>query len=128
MALTLSRGLSGLARCLTQSRHLSSSNPVGAGNDADRAPLYEGHVPTTRFQKTLLVRKTSFFTLTVIARFLKRLPLESVWLTTLCIKRACMMQAAGSAVMALANPLRDDMVAVLGETTAGPALARMRDR
>jgi ubiquinone biosynthesis protein COQ4 len=30
--------------------------------------------------------------------------------------------------MALANPLRDDMVAVLGETTAGPALSRMRDK
>jgi len=36
--------------------------------------------------------------------------------------------AAGSAVMALADPRRGDMVAALGETTAGPALPRLRDR
>ncbi|KAF7314236.1 Ubiquinone biosynthesis protein COQ4, mitochondrial [Mycena kentingensis (nom. inval.)] len=36
--------------------------------------------------------------------------------------------AVGSAVMALADPRRGDMVAALGETTAGPALPRLRDR
>ncbi|KAJ8088528.1 Ubiquinone biosynthesis protein [Marasmius tenuissimus] len=35
--------------------------------------------------------------------------------------------AAGSAVMALMDPKRGDMVAALGETTAGPALPRLRD-
>ncbi|KAJ7081847.1 putative COQ4 protein, responsible for restoring ubiquinone biosynthesis [Mycena belliarum] len=34
---------------------------------------------------------------------------------------------AGAAFMALANPRRGDMVAALGETTAGPALPRLRD-
>ncbi|KAI0052321.1 Coq4-domain-containing protein [Auriscalpium vulgare] len=36
--------------------------------------------------------------------------------------------AAGSAFMALADPRRGDMVAALGETTAGPALPRLRER
>ncbi|KAJ6620071.1 putative COQ4 protein, responsible for restoring ubiquinone biosynthesis [Mycena sp. CBHHK59/15] len=35
--------------------------------------------------------------------------------------------AVGSAVMSLADPRRGDMVAALGETTAGPALPRLRD-
>ncbi|KII89714.1 hypothetical protein PLICRDRAFT_107756 [Plicaturopsis crispa FD-325 SS-3] len=35
--------------------------------------------------------------------------------------------AAGSAFMSLANPRRGDMVAALGETTAGPSLPRLRD-
>ncbi|KAF5313807.1 hypothetical protein D9758_017920 [Tetrapyrgos nigripes] len=35
--------------------------------------------------------------------------------------------AVGSAVMSLADPYRADMVAALGETTAGPALPRLRD-
>ncbi|KAF7970559.1 hypothetical protein HWV62_23653 [Athelia sp. TMB] len=35
--------------------------------------------------------------------------------------------AVGSAFMSLANPRRGDMVAALGETTAGPSLPRMRD-
>ncbi|KAJ6507730.1 ubiquinone biosynthesis protein COQ4, mitochondrial [Mycena vitilis] len=35
--------------------------------------------------------------------------------------------AVGSAFMSLANPRRGDMVAALGETTAGPALPRLRD-
>ncbi|KAF9444463.1 ubiquinone biosynthesis protein COQ4, mitochondrial [Macrolepiota fuliginosa MF-IS2] len=35
--------------------------------------------------------------------------------------------AAGSAVMALADPRRGDMIAALGETTAGPSLSRLRD-
>jgi len=36
--------------------------------------------------------------------------------------------AAGSAVMSLIDPRRGDMIAALGETTAGPALPRLRDR
>ncbi|KAF5370449.1 hypothetical protein D9615_009720 [Tricholomella constricta] len=36
--------------------------------------------------------------------------------------------AAGSAVMSLADPRRGDMIAALGETTAGPSLPRLRDR
>ncbi|KAF9556036.1 Coq4-domain-containing protein [Agrocybe pediades] len=36
--------------------------------------------------------------------------------------------AAGSAFMSLADPRRGDMVAALGETTAGPSLPRLRDR
>ena len=39
-----------------------------------------------------------------------------------------LLLAGGSALMAFADPLRDDMVAVLGETTAGFALSKMRDR
>ena len=39
-----------------------------------------------------------------------------------------LLLAGGSALMAFADPLRDDQVAVLGETTAGPALSKMRDR
>ena len=35
--------------------------------------------------------------------------------------------AVGSAVMSLANPYRGDMIAALGETTAGPSLPRLRD-
>ncbi|KAF8646199.1 hypothetical protein AX16_007341 [Volvariella volvacea WC 439] len=35
--------------------------------------------------------------------------------------------AVGSAVMSLANPRRGDMIAALGETTAGPSLPRLRD-
>jgi len=35
--------------------------------------------------------------------------------------------AVGSAVMSLADPRRGDMVAALGETTAGPSLSYMRD-
>ncbi|THU89667.1 coenzyme Q biosynthesis Coq4 [Dendrothele bispora CBS 962.96] len=35
--------------------------------------------------------------------------------------------AVGSAVMSLADPYRADMVAALGETTAGPVLPRLRD-
>ncbi|KZP04325.1 Coq4-domain-containing protein [Athelia psychrophila] len=35
--------------------------------------------------------------------------------------------AVGSAFMSLADPRRGDMVAALGETTAGPSLPRMRD-
>ncbi|KAJ7614096.1 ubiquinone biosynthesis protein Coq4 [Roridomyces roridus] len=35
--------------------------------------------------------------------------------------------AVGSAFMSLADPRRGDMVAALGETTAGPALPRLRD-
>ncbi|KAF7374363.1 Ubiquinone biosynthesis protein COQ4, mitochondrial [Mycena sanguinolenta] len=35
--------------------------------------------------------------------------------------------AVGSAFMSLANPRRGDMVAALGETTAGPSLPRLRD-
>ncbi|KAJ7111958.1 coenzyme Q biosynthesis protein Coq4-domain-containing protein [Mycena epipterygia] len=35
--------------------------------------------------------------------------------------------AVGSAFMALADPRRGDMVAALGETTAGPSLPRLRD-
>ncbi|EJD45979.1 ubiquinone biosynthesis protein COQ4, mitochondrial [Auricularia subglabra TFB-10046 SS5] len=35
--------------------------------------------------------------------------------------------AVGSAVMSLANPRRGDLIATLGETTAGPALPRMRE-
>ncbi|KAK7031157.1 Ubiquinone biosynthesis protein [Paramarasmius palmivorus] len=35
--------------------------------------------------------------------------------------------AVGSGLMALADPKRGDMVAALGETTAGPALPRLRD-
>ncbi|TFK49766.1 Coq4-domain-containing protein [Heliocybe sulcata] len=35
--------------------------------------------------------------------------------------------AVGSAVMSLADPRRGDMIAALGETTAGPALPRLRD-
>ncbi|KAF8072202.1 ubiquinone biosynthesis protein COQ4, mitochondrial [Lyophyllum atratum] len=35
--------------------------------------------------------------------------------------------AVGSAVMSLADPRRGDMVAALGETTAGPSLPRLRD-
>ncbi|KAF8972242.1 ubiquinone biosynthesis protein COQ4, mitochondrial [Flammula alnicola] len=34
----------------------------------------------------------------------------------------------GSAVMSLVDPRRGDMVAALGETTAGPSLPRLRDR
>nr|GAT47407.1 ubiquinone biosynthesis protein [Mycena chlorophos] len=37
------------------------------------------------------------------------------------------VMAVGSAFMALADPRRGDMVAALGETTAGPALPRLRD-
>jgi len=36
--------------------------------------------------------------------------------------------AAGSAVVSLLDPRRGDMVAALGETTAGPALPRLRDK
>ncbi|KIM40648.1 hypothetical protein M413DRAFT_446070 [Hebeloma cylindrosporum] len=36
--------------------------------------------------------------------------------------------AAGSAVMSLVDPRRGDMVAALGETTAGPSLSRLRER
>ncbi|EGN92393.1 hypothetical protein SERLA73DRAFT_191268 [Serpula lacrymans var. lacrymans S7.3] len=36
--------------------------------------------------------------------------------------------AAGSALISLANPRRGDMVAALGETTAGPSLDILRDR
>ncbi|KAF8340325.1 coenzyme Q biosynthesis protein Coq4-domain-containing protein [Cantharellus anzutake] len=35
--------------------------------------------------------------------------------------------AAGSAVMGLVSPNRGDMIAALGETTAGPSLPRLRD-
>ncbi|KAG8936076.1 Ubiquinone biosynthesis protein [Tulasnella sp. 418] len=35
--------------------------------------------------------------------------------------------AVGSAVVALKSPRRGDMIAALGETTAGPALPRLRD-
>ncbi|KAJ7699746.1 ubiquinone biosynthesis protein COQ4, mitochondrial [Mycena olivaceomarginata] len=35
--------------------------------------------------------------------------------------------AVGSALMSLADPRRGDMVAALGETTAGPSLPRLRD-
>ncbi|PPQ92576.1 hypothetical protein CVT25_007268 [Psilocybe cyanescens] len=36
--------------------------------------------------------------------------------------------AVGSAFMSLADPRRGDMIAALGETTAGPSLPRLRDR
>ncbi|CAA7269530.1 unnamed protein product [Cyclocybe aegerita] len=36
--------------------------------------------------------------------------------------------AVGSAVVSLTNPRRGDMIAALGETTAGPSLPRLRDR
>ncbi|KZT41253.1 Coq4-domain-containing protein [Sistotremastrum suecicum HHB10207 ss-3] len=36
--------------------------------------------------------------------------------------------AVGSAVMSLADPRRGDMVAALGETTAGPALPKLREK
>jgi len=36
--------------------------------------------------------------------------------------------AVGASAMALVDPRRADLVAVVGETTAGPALAAMRDR
>ncbi|TFK36679.1 ubiquinone biosynthesis protein COQ4, mitochondrial [Crucibulum laeve] len=36
--------------------------------------------------------------------------------------------AVGSAVMSLADPRRGDMIAALGETTAGPSLPRLRDQ
>lgn len=39
-----------------------------------------------------------------------------------------LLLAAASAVLALSNPLRDDMVAALGESTGGPALRNMRDK
>ncbi|KAF9533963.1 ubiquinone biosynthesis protein COQ4, mitochondrial [Crepidotus variabilis] len=35
--------------------------------------------------------------------------------------------AAGSAIMSLVDPRRGDMIAALGETTAGPSLSRLRD-
>ena len=35
---------------------------------------------------------------------------------------------AGSAIGALANPLRGDLVATLGETTGTAALSKMRDK
>ncbi|TFK69958.1 Coq4-domain-containing protein [Pluteus cervinus] len=35
--------------------------------------------------------------------------------------------AVGAAVMSLSNPRRGDMIAALGETTAGPSLPRLRD-
>ncbi|KAG6844404.1 Ubiquinone biosynthesis protein [Tephrocybe sp. NHM501043] len=37
------------------------------------------------------------------------------------------VMAVGSAVMSLADPRRGDMIAALGETTAGPSLPRLRD-
>ncbi|XP_067868926.1 ubiquinone biosynthesis protein COQ4 homolog, mitochondrial isoform X2 [Heterodontus francisci] len=39
-----------------------------------------------------------------------------------------LLLAAGSALMALSNPYRHDMVAVLGETTGQLAIQKMRDR
>ncbi|KAI9007746.1 coenzyme Q biosynthesis protein Coq4-domain-containing protein [Hyaloraphidium curvatum] len=51
-------------------------------------------------------------------------PLRHVPITPL--QRA--LYAVGSAVTALVNPLRGDMVAVLGETTGTSALRRIRDR
>lgn len=48
--------LHGIARCLVRARHFNSSAVSAGHTDGDSGPLYEGHVPTTSFQKTLLVR------------------------------------------------------------------------
>ncbi|KAF9539485.1 Ubiquinone biosynthesis protein [Mortierella hygrophila] len=58
--------------------------------EAPTGKLYEGHIPISPLQRTIL--------------------------------------AVGSAFTALANPLRGDMVAALGETTSGIFLNRIRDQ
>ncbi|XP_064458296.1 ubiquinone biosynthesis protein COQ4 homolog, mitochondrial-like [Ornithodoros turicata] len=79
-------GLTSCSSCVTQASNVDHHGHESE-TDSNQSPLYDGHIPTTFFQKTIL--------------------------------------SVGSALAAITDPFRDDMVAVMGEVTGVSAFKHL---